>query len=175
MLFKYMKLITIAIFSYTLFTGCDDTVSKVDEEDHLKEFIHHVEHDHFEGTLFDTISATADADSAPVMDSLFMVYRVVFSGTSGYIKYKFTDTSSHDRTLVVDKAVTVSIMNGTTAVLSEKDADLTGYTTEFIKMASVYELEPNETYTISVSGAAAGDTISFYFAPMAIDGEHHDH
>lgn len=175
MLFKYIKLLIIVVLSYMFFTGCDDSVNKVGDEDHLGEFIHHVEHDHFEGTLFDTVSAGVYEATAPVLDSLFMLYRVVFSGTSGYLKYSFTDTTSHERTLVTDKVVNAVITNGATTMNAEDTADLTGYTTEFIKMASVYDMEPNTIYTIHITGAAANDTISVFIAPTGIEGEHEDH
>ncbi len=170
---KVKLLFTVTLLA-SLYIGCEDSVSKVEEEDHLGEFIHHVEHEHFEGTLFDTISAGADEASASVMDSLGMVYRVVFSGTGGYLKYSFTDTASHERTLITDKVLTATITKGVTAVVAEENADLSTYTTEFIKMMSVYDMEHDVTYTIHVSGATAGDTVSFFMAPRGIEGEH-DH
>lgn len=175
MLFKFIKLIAIALFTYIFFTGCDDSVSKVGHDDHLEEFIHHVEHDHFEGTLFDTISAGADETSASTMDSLFMVYRVVFTGTSGYLKYCFTDTTSYERTLVTDKVLTVTVSINGVNVPAEDYEDLNSHNTEFIKMASVYKMKPNVTYTLYVTGATAGETISFFMALGGIEDDHEGH
>lgn len=175
MFLRYLKLIAIAVITYFIFTGCEDTVVKIDEEDHLGEFIHHVEHEHFEGSKFDTITASVDTSNAPVLDSLGMVFRVIFTENNGFVKFSFTDTVSHERTLIIDQVVTAVVSQNGTPLEIEEEANLTNYSPEFIKMMNVYDMEPNVIYTIHITGITTiPDTVSIFMAPRGIEGDH-DH